>query len=89
MFLCESRKTRFKSYCILSTGYVIEKCDPRREEWIPVNSTPCKGTSFTVPNLVEGQDVMFRVAAVNDAGPGRFSKATEPHKVRDPICEFI
>ena len=55
--------------------------------WTPVNSVPVGGTSFTVPNLAENSEYEFRVTAINDAGPGKPSKSTGPHKVRDPICE--
>ena len=53
-----------------------------------MTALPVNGTSFTVPNLVEGSEWEFRVAAVNDAGPGKYSKSTGPHKVRDPVCKY-
>ena len=56
-------------------------------DWTPVSSTPTKDPHFKVPNLVEGAELEFRVVAVNDAGPGKPSKSTGPHKVRDPICK--
>ena len=56
-------------------------------DWTPVNAKPISGTTFTVPNLVEGSEFEFRVVAINDAGPGKPSKSTGPHKVRDPICK--
>ena len=71
-------------------GYVVEKCPAKgRGDWKPVNTSPVSGTSFTVPNLTEGSEWEFRVVAVNDAGPGKPSKSTGPHKVRDPVCEWI
>jgi len=57
-------------------------------DWTPVNTKPISGTTFTVPNLVEGSEFEFRVVAINDAGPGKPSKSTGPHKVRDPICKL-
>jgi len=57
-------------------------------DWTPVNAKPISGTTFTVPNLVEGSEFEFRVVAINDAGPGKPSKSTGPHKVRDPICKL-
>jgi len=56
--------------------------------WTPVNSAPISGTSFTVPNLAENSEWEFRVTAVNDAGLGKPSKSTGPHKVRDPVCKY-
>jgi len=55
--------------------------------WTPVNSSPVTGNAFTVPNLPENSEWEFRVVAVNDAGPGKPSKSTGPHKVRDPVCK--
>ena len=78
---------------IFFPGYQVEKCPVIRGRstgsWTPVNSSPAKGTSFTVPNLPEGSEWEFRVVAVNDAGPGKPSKSTGPHVVRDPVCELI
>ena len=72
-------------------GYQIEKCPVLKGRssgnWMPVNSSPAKGTSFTVPNLPEDSEWEFRVVAVNDAGPGKPSKSTGPHRVRDPVCK--
>ena len=73
---------------MMCTGYQIEKIPVHgRGAWTPVTALPVNGTSFTVPNLVEGSEWEFRVAAVNDAGPGKYSKSTGPHKVRDPVCK--
>ena len=56
--------------------------------WSPVNASPVSGTTFTVPNLVEDSEWEFRVVAVNEAGPGKPSKSTGPHKVRDQVCKY-
>lgn len=69
-------------------GYVVEKRS-RGGDWVPVNSFPVKDTNFTVMGLQEGTVVEFRVAAVNDGGPGKFSKATPPHQVMDQVCKYI
>ena len=74
------------------TGYQIEKSPVTKgrktDNWSPVNSSPVTGNSFTVPNLTEDSEWEFRVVAVNDAGLGKPSKSTGPHKVRDPVCEY-
>jgi len=67
---------------------VVEKRAIRgKGDWTPVNNVPVKDTHFKVANLIEGSDVEFRVAAVNDAGLGKPSKSTGSHRVRDPICK--
>ncbi|XP_069132541.1 twitchin-like isoform X9 [Argopecten irradians] len=65
-------------------GYIVEK-KPKGGEWIQVNNFPVKDTQFSVMNLQEGQEVEFRVMAVNDGGAGKPSKATPPHLVRDQV----
>jgi len=68
-------------------GYEVQKLPVKGHgDWTPVNTKPISGTTFTVPNLIEGSEFEFRVVAINDAGPGKPSKSTGPHKVRDPIC---
>ena len=57
----------------------------RGAKWMTVNSTPVDSLTFTVPNLAEGSEWEFRVVAVNEAGPGKPSKSTGPHKVRDQV----
>ena len=41
-------------------------------------------TEFTVKGLQEGKEYEFRVAAVNKAGPGDFSEATDRIKAQPP-----
>ncbi|CAH8545499.1 unnamed protein product [Schistosoma haematobium] len=65
-------------------GYLIEKRLPRGE-WRKATGSLVPGTEATVTGIEEGQTYEFRVSAVNDAGPGKPSKATEPHLVRDPV----
>ena len=81
----------FPGYVVESrpvSGYKIEKKGKHRD-WQPVNEEPVDDTTFKVPKLTEGMEYEFRVSAVNDAGPGKPSKATQPHKVRDPICKCL
>lgn len=59
------------------TGYIIEKRE-RGGEWVKSNNYPTPNTSFTVQDLREGGRYEFRVSAVNEAGPGKPSKETEP-----------
>ncbi|CAH8497134.1 unnamed protein product [Schistosoma turkestanicum] len=65
-------------------GYLIEKRLPLGE-WRKATGSLVPGTEATVTGIEEGQTYEFRVSAVNDAGPGKPSKATAPHLVRDPV----
>ncbi|RZF42380.1 hypothetical protein LSTR_LSTR004188 [Laodelphax striatellus] len=64
------------------TGYIIEKkgrFDPDFTKAAEVTGNTCKGK---VPNLEEGTQYQFRVRAVNKAGPGDASEATNPHTAK-------
>ncbi len=72
------------------SGYIVEKKKTTGHGgWTKVNSFPVTECGYTVPNLTEGTEMEFRVVAVNDGGPGKPSKPTHPHVVRDPICKHI
>ena len=61
------------------TGYQLEKKTPFGA-WEKVTDAPILGESATVPDLVEGEEYEYRVAAVTDAGVGEYSNATPPVK---------
>uniref|UniRef100_A0A1I8G362 Ig-like domain-containing protein n=1 Tax=Macrostomum lignano TaxID=282301 RepID=A0A1I8G362_9PLAT len=67
-------------------GYVIEK-KQKGSDW--EKATPfvpsTEKLSFNVTSLNEGREYEFRVCAVNAAGLGKPSKATQPLIVRDPV----
>ncbi|KAL8579176.1 hypothetical protein ACOMHN_010760 [Nucella lapillus] len=65
-------------------GYLVEKRE-RNKDWTKASVYPVPEKTFTVLNLKEGSIVEFRVSAVNDGGPGKPSKTTPPHTVRDQI----
>ena len=46
--------------------------------WEKVSDAPIQGETATVPNLDEGKEYEYRVAAVTDAGVGDYSNATPP-----------
>lgn len=60
----------------MSQGYYVEKRE-RGGEWMKVNNYPTPNTTFTVQDLRENSRYEFRVAAVNEAGPGKPSKPTD------------
>lgn len=68
------------------SGYQVEK-KGKRGDWTKANIKPVDDTTYTVSGLPEGAELEFRVAAVNDAGPGKPSKTTGKHIVRDPVCK--
>lgn len=68
---------------LLITGYQVEK-KKLGGDWEKVTDYPVTTESATVPNLDEGEEYEFRVAAVTDAGVGDFSLATAPIKAEKP-----
>nr|XP_054596971.1 myomesin-3 isoform X2 [Nothobranchius furzeri] len=66
-------------------GYYVERCDLSQGEWVRCNVNIQKTCHFPVFGLKEGTLYQFRVCAVNQAGPGRPSKPTEPVLTTDPL----
>lgn len=65
------------------TNYVIERRVSNRQTWIPVTSEP-KERIWTVENLMEGHEYVFRIRAQNKYGVGD-PLDSEPEKARN-IC---
>ena len=64
------------------TGYIVEMKDKfgvTFEKAVEVDGNVC---TATVPKLEEGNQYQFRVRAVNKAGPGDASEATNPHTAK-------
>ncbi|XP_068426243.1 myomesin-3 [Clinocottus analis] len=66
-------------------GYYVERYDVREGEWVRCNVHIQKMCYYPVFGLKEGTLYQFRVRAVNQAGAGRPSKATEPVLTADPL----
>ncbi|GBN20312.1 Twitchin, partial [Araneus ventricosus] len=64
-------------------GYLIEKKPKGAKEWDIINTVPHPDTTFTVPNLKEGEEYEFRVIAVNDVGDSPPSRPCDLVKVED------
>lgn len=61
------------------TGYIIEKRDAQRSNWIKAGTTNAETCSFKAGNLFEGAEYFFRVYAENKAGP-----CTKPVELNQP-----
>ncbi|KAG5857994.1 hypothetical protein ANANG_G00025390 [Anguilla anguilla] len=65
-------------------GYYVEMCDIGVGKWVRCNHVVQKACCYPVTGLRDGCWYQFRVLAVNQAGAGRPSKATEPILTSDP-----
>lgn len=64
-------------------NYIVEYKQPNRPTWIKAGVTNGPITNFTVNNLQEGADYLFRVSAVNEEGtskPLETDSAIKPQK---------
>lgn len=62
--------------------YIVEMKEKNSQDWREVVVTDGPTPEATVPKLKANSLVQFRVKAVNIAGPGTPSEATEPHLVK-------
>ncbi|XP_041468950.1 twitchin-like isoform X3 [Lytechinus variegatus] len=65
-------------------GYIVEKRKADTGDWSVATRAPVKDTSFTAFKLTEGTSYEFRVKAVNEAGPGKPSDASDAITARPP-----
>lgn len=70
------------------SGYIIEKKEKFAPTWEEILTTETPDTKARVPGLKEGNVYQFRVRAVNKAGPGEPSDATQPHTAKARFCEL-
>lgn len=64
-------------------GYYIEVKPKNSKDWKPINEIPINGTLFTVPNLKEGEEYLFRIIAENDVGRSEPSKPSHPITIEE------
>ncbi|XP_053200690.1 twitchin-like isoform X3 [Panonychus citri] len=67
-------------------GYVIEKRKVGEKGWTRVNPNPVPELNHRVGGLQENGEYEFRVAAVNAAGQGAFSEASDGIFARHAAC---
>lgn len=58
-------------------------------DWTEVAEVLGREHSYTVPNLKEGDEVSFRIRAVNAVGPGEPSRPTDAIKVEDQPGKIV
>ena len=69
------------------TGYVIEKRDARRTQWVKADSVDKDTTSFTASKLLEDNEYVFRVIAVNAEGESEPLESKDVAKPKQPLCK--
>ena len=67
------------------SNYVLEKRLRSKRKWSKATSDQIGGTQYRVRGLREGNEYMFRVAAVNAAGLGNFSEPSDPITAATPV----
>lgn len=65
-------------------SYFIEKKTVEGKAWTKVNPA-CATQSLVVPDLIEGQEYLFRIRAENRFGFGPHTTTIQRTKARDPI----
>ena len=70
------------------TEYIIEKKEVPGTKWHKVATVPGDTHDATINGLTEGQKYHFRVKAVNKAGPGKPSEASDLLLAKDRFGNF-
>uniref|UniRef100_A0A3B4HBL7 Titin n=1 Tax=Pundamilia nyererei TaxID=303518 RepID=A0A3B4HBL7_9CICH len=70
------------------TGYYLERRDKKSLRWIRVYKEPVTDAKQTVYHLTEGNEYQYRVCAINKAGEGPFSDASDYYKAADPVGKY-
>uniref|UniRef100_A0A4W3J9R4 Myomesin 2a n=1 Tax=Callorhinchus milii TaxID=7868 RepID=A0A4W3J9R4_CALMI len=60
------------------SGYFVDICEAGSKEWRTVNQKSTSNRYLKVTELEEGKTYIFKVRAVNAAGPGKASEPSEP-----------
>lgn len=70
------------------TGYIVEKREVSRKTWTKVIDL-VTDLEFTVPDLVQGKEYLFKVCACNKCGPGEPAYVDEPVNMSVPASEYL
>lgn len=67
------------------TGYYLQRRDKKNLRWTTICKDPICETAVKVYHLTEGNEYQYRVCAINKAGEGPFSDASDFYKSADPV----
>ena len=65
-------------------GYFIERAQKGSSRWLRVNKEPVPDKSHKVTDLIEDNEYIFRIVAVNKIGEGPPGPESKPVKAKDP-----
>ena len=71
------------------TGYVIEKRDTRRKQWVKAGSVDKDTTTFVASKLLEDNEYVFRVMAVNAEGESEPLESKDVAKPKQPLGKYL
>lgn len=69
-------------------GYMVEKREATELTWAKVNRRPVIDRTIKASQLTEGSEYEFRVIAINKAGLGKPSDASNAALAVDPVCKY-
>ena len=70
------------------TGYVIEQRDTRRTQWVRAGTVDKDTTSFTASKLLEDNEYVFRITAINAEGES-IPLDSKPARPSKPKCKIF
>jgi titin len=71
------------------TGYVIERREADRSNWIKIATATPDRTTYKCGKLFEGATYVFRVSAENAVGVSESVEIAEPVTAKLPYCELF